>query len=113
MKLRRNIFLIILITAVALIIDAPKNYPVTFKLFGREFNFKISSPNIHWTTPFVFDRELTIKQGLDLQGGTEVTLKADMSGVEVADRQDALDSAKEIIARRVDLYGVAEPSIKT
>lgn len=113
MKLRRNIFLIVLLTAVALIIDAPKNYPVNFKLFGKEINFTISSPTIHITRPFVFDRELNIKQGLDLQGGTEVTLVADMSAVKAEDRTDALDSAKEVIARRVDLYGVAEPSIKT
>lgn len=113
MKLRRNLFFIVLLTAFALIIDAPKNYPLSFNIFGKQVSFSISSPSIHLTKPFVFDRELVIKQGLDLQGGTEVTLKADMSNVEPADRQDALDSAKEIIARRVDLYGVAEPSIKT
>lgn len=110
MKLRRNIFLIILLTAVAIIIDAPKNYPVNFNLFGRPIAFTISSPSINIGS---FKRELVIKQGLDLQGGTEVTLEADMKDVAVADRTDALDSAKEIIARRVDLYGVAEPSIKT
>jgi len=110
MKLRRNIFLIILLSAVALIIDAPKNYPINFNFFGKDISFTISSPTL---TVGTFHRELLIKQGLDLQGGTEVTLKADMSDVELADRQDALDSAKEIIARRVDLYGVAEPSIKT
>lgn len=113
MHLRRNIFLIVLLTAVALIIDAPKNYPVRLSLFGREYNFTISSPSIHLEKPFVFDRELTIKQGLDLQGGTEVTLQADMSAISSENRADALDSAKEIIARRVDLYGVAEPTIKT
>lgn len=102
MKLRRNIFLIILFTALALIIDAPKDYKIG--------NYTISSPQL---TIGDFHRDLVIKQGLDLQGGTEVTLKADMSAVESTDRQDALDSAKEIIARRVDLYGVAEPSIKT
>lgn len=110
MKLRRNIFLIVLLTAVALIVDAPKNYPVNFRIFGKEINFTISSPTINIGN---FSRELNIKQGLDLQGGTEVTLVADMSGVKPEDRADALDSAKEIIARRVDLYGVAEPSIKT
>lgn len=110
MKLRRNIFLIILLTSFALIVDAPKNYPVKFNLFGREIAFTISSPSISLGN---FQRELVIKQGLDLQGGTEVTLQADMSNVEPGDRQDALDSAKEIIARRVDLYGVAEPTIKT
>ncbi len=110
MKLRRNLFLIVLLTAMALIIDAPKNYPLKFSLFGRDYAFNISSPTLSIGS---FKRELVIKQGLDLQGGTEVTLVADMSQVEPADRQDALDSAKEVIARRVDLYGVAEPTIKT
>jgi len=110
MKLRRNIFLIVALIAVALVIDAPKNYPVKFSLFGREIAFNISSPTLKLGS---FERSLVIKQGLDLQGGTEVTLEADMKDVAVADRQDALDSAKEVIARRVDLYGVAEPTIKT
>ena len=113
MKLRRNIFFIVLLIAISLVIDAPKNFPVHLQLFGHSFDFTISSPTIHLTKPFVFDRELTIKQGLDLQGGTEVTLEADMKDVIPADRQDALDSAKEVIARRIDLYGVSEPSIKT
>lgn len=110
MKLRRNIFFIILLTAVALVIDAPKNFPVSFPLFGKQIEFTLSSPVIRIGN---FYRELVVKQGLDLLGGTEVTLEADMQKVDTADRQDALDSAKEIIARRVDLYGVAEPTIKT
>lgn len=105
MHLRRNIFFITLLTALALVIDAPKNYSL-----GK---FVISSPEIHITKPFVFDRELVIKKGLDLQGGTEVTLEVDTSDLKPEDRQDALDSTREIIARRVDLYGVAEPTIKT
>lgn len=110
MKLRRNIFLIVLLTGLSLIIDAPKNYPLHFSLFGQDLSFTISSPTIRIGN---FERSLEIKQGLDLQGGTEVTLQADMTEIEEPDRLDALDSAKEIIARRVDLYGVAEPSIKT
>lgn len=110
MRLKRNLFLIVLLISVSLIIDAPKNYPVNFNLFGKNIAFNISSPKLDIGN---FHRDLVIKQGLDLQGGTEVTLEADMSGVETQDRQDALDSAKEVIARRVDLYGVSEPSIKT
>jgi preprotein translocase subunit SecD len=110
MRLKRNLFLIVLLISVSLIIDAPKNYPVNFTLFGKNIAFNISSPKLDIGN---FHRDLVIKQGLDLQGGTEVTLEADMSGVEAQDRQDALDSAKEVIARRVDLYGVSEPSIKT
>ncbi len=113
MKLRRNIFIIVLLTAVSMVIDAPKNYPVAFNLFGRDFAFNISSPTISITRPFFFERELVIKQGLDLQGGTEVTLEADMKDISSENKLDALDSVKEVISRRVDLYGVAEPSIKT
>lgn len=110
MKLRRNIFLIVTLIAVALIIDAPKNYPINFSLFGKKISFTISSPTIKLGK---FERSIEIKQGLDLQGGTEVTLEADMKDVAAIDRTDALDSAKEVISRRVDLYGVAEPTIKT
>lgn len=105
MHLRRNIFLIIILLVVSLVIDAPKNYHLG--------NFVISSPQINLTKPFTFSRDLNIKQGLDLQGGTEVTLQADMGSIDPADRQDALDSTREVIARRVDLYGVSEPQIKT
>lgn len=113
MHLRRNIFLITLLTALALIIDAPKNYPIQFDLFSRHFAFNLSSPVINLTRPFTFSRDLNLKLGLDLQGGTEVVLEADMAGLDPADRQDALDSAKEVVARRVDLYGVTEASVKT
>ncbi|MFH2019103.1 MAG: protein translocase subunit SecD [bacterium] len=111
--MNRNLFLIILLTVFSLVISAPKNYPVNFSLFGHEINFLISSPTINLTKPFIFKRDLNIRQGLDLQGGTEVILRAQMEAVDEADRQDALDSAKEIISRRVDLYGVSEPVIRT
>ncbi len=54
-----------------------------------------------------------LKLGLDLQGGTHLILNTDMNQIDPADRQDALNSVKEIIARRVDLYGVSEPVIQT
>lgn len=58
-------------------------------------------------------RDLELKLGLDLRGGTEVILQADMSSIAEADRGDALDSVREVISRRVDMYGVTEASVKT
>jgi len=101
----RNIFFILIITFTSLIIALPKDFSVG--------NYTISSPEIHVTWPFTFDRDLNLKLGLDLQGGTEVTLNADMNDIEESDREDAIDSAREVIARRVDMYGVSEPLIKT
>lgn len=111
--MNKKLFLVIIITALAMVVSAPKNYPVNFTLFRKEYNFFISSPSINITSPFTFSRDLTIKQGLDLQGGTEVILEADMSGIEEANRSDALASSQEVISRRVDLYGVSEPLIRT
>ncbi len=61
---------------------------------------------------FVLDLR-DIKRGLDLQGGVKLTLKADMSKLAEADRDKALESSREIISRRVDYLGVAEPKIVT
>src|SRR3989344_5584854 len=54
-----------------------------------------------------------IKRGLDLQGGVKLTLEADMTKIADGDKDKALDSAQEIIARRVDFLGVAEPRINS
>ncbi|MBU1499382.1 hypothetical protein KKE48_00745, partial [Patescibacteria group bacterium] len=51
----------------------------------------------------------TLKTGLDLQGGTHLLLQADMDNIDPNDRATALESVKQVISRRVDLYGVSEP----
>lgn len=52
-----------------------------------------------------------IKLGLDLAGGTELIYRADTSGVGT-DVQGALNSLREVIERRVNLFGVAEPLVQ-
>ncbi len=52
-----------------------------------------------------------MKKGLDLKGGIRVVLKADMSKIEESERDNALDSAKEVVSRRVNLLGVSEPYV--
>ncbi|MFA5776793.1 MAG: hypothetical protein WC988_04560, partial [Patescibacteria group bacterium] len=54
-----------------------------------------------------------IKRGLDLQGGVKLVLKVDMSRLGDSDRAKAFESTREIISRRVDYLGVAEPKINT
>lgn len=63
--------------------------------------------------PIKIKRDLKPRFGLDLQGGTHLVLKADMETIKEEDRDRALESAKNIISRRVDLYGVTEPVIQT
>ena len=51
--------------------------------------------------------------GLDLQGGTHLVYEADTSKVPATDRAEALDGVRDVIERRVNAFGVAEPVIQT
>ncbi|MEK7178480.1 MAG: protein translocase subunit SecD [Patescibacteria group bacterium] len=49
--------------------------------------------------------------GLDLVGGTELIYRADTSNVD--NIPDAMESLKEVIERRVNVFGVSEPLVQT
>jgi preprotein translocase subunit SecD len=57
------------------------------------------------------DSRFRIKLGLDLAGGTELIYKADTSVIQ-GDTQGALNSLRDVIDRRVNLFGVAEPLVQ-
>lgn len=52
-----------------------------------------------------------VKLGLDLAGGTELIYKADTSQV-AGDKAGALASLRDVIERRVNIFGVAEPLVQ-
>ncbi len=61
----------------------------------------------------VIGRDFSLKQGLDLEGGTSITLRASMDEIAEDQRDDALDSATSIIEKRVNFFGVSEPLVQT
>ncbi len=50
--------------------------------------------------------------GLDLNGGTHLTYKADVSKVASGDVNNAMQSLRDVIERRVNLFGVTEPTVQ-
>ncbi len=54
-----------------------------------------------------------LHKGLDLQGGTSLTLQADMKNIPVDQRDNALQAAQTVIERRINFYGVSEPVVQT
>jgi protein-export membrane protein SecD len=100
MQSRNNIILVILIILVALAtyIALPVDHPDWFK--------KIVAP--HQEGP----QALTLRLGLDLQGGTQIQLEPDLpAGQKATDEQ--LDLARAIIERRVNGLGVNESLVQT
>jgi len=50
--------------------------------------------------------------GLDLQGGTHLVYEADLTGIEASKYTEAMQGVRDVIERRVNLFGVAEPLIQ-
>lgn len=63
--------------------------------------------------PTLLKRELVIKQGLDLAGGTHLVFQAEMKDIPSQDRDSAIEAARANIERRVNFFGVSEPTIQT
>ncbi|MCK6462990.1 MAG: protein translocase subunit SecD [Candidatus Pacebacteria bacterium] len=50
--------------------------------------------------------------GLDLKGGAHLTYKADVSEIDPAEVDDAMSGLRDVIERRVNFFGVAEPLVQ-
>ena len=52
------------------------------------------------------------KLGLDLSGGTHLVYRADVSQVAATEIADSMSSLRDVIERRINIFGVSEPSIQ-
>jgi protein-export membrane protein SecD len=85
---------IILVAAAALYIAEPTSPGFHFSLFGANVN-----------------QDFPIRQGLDLQGGIQVLLQADVPPGQTVD-SDAMSAAVGIVQSRVNALGVSEPLVQ-
>ncbi len=102
--MKRLLFILVLTVLAAIVVwpQKPGNYiPGGDALPG--------SPGIHLGN---FVRQ-GAKLGLDLQGGTQLTLQADMSQIADDQKANAMKGVVNVIQRRVNAYGVAEAEIQT
>lgn len=113
MKYIKYLFVTIIIFTV-LWIDLPRPIPIKFQIFNYNvdtviptlaFNFQVGDRIIR--------KEIKTQLGLDLKGGSHLVFEADVSQVGAGDLEDAILSARDIIERRVNLFGVSEPEVRT
>lgn len=100
--MRFRFWLILILVLLSSYAIAPKiTLPQTIKI--PFINYEINA----------FGGHFPMKLGLDLQGGTQLVLQTKMDQIPAASRDDALESAKEVIERRVNLFGVSESIVQT
>ncbi|MDO9027757.1 MAG: protein translocase subunit SecD [Candidatus Roizmanbacteria bacterium] len=103
MKLIKTIFITVILLGL-IWVDLPENIKTKYKLPSK-IDVNIFGLNIK--------KEFNTKLGLDLKGGSNLVFEADTSKVKKEDLTDALNSARDIIERRVNFFGVTEPQIQT
>lgn len=122
MKRRRFlVWLLIALTLGSLYVDLPSKIYFKFDFsFGKnqlswlKVDKEIFRPALSWSMgEYRFSRDLEIKKGIDLAGGTHLVFQAEMTTIASENRQAAIDAAKDNIEKRVNLFGVAEPVIQT
>ncbi len=59
------------------------------------------------------ESQFPFRLGLDLSGGTHLVYKADVSNLAQEDVKESMQALRDTIERRVNLFGVAEPSVQT
>src|SRR6266566_1200831 len=59
-----------------------------------------------------YDKPFKLKLGLDLQGGTHLVYEGDLKDIPPDAQGDAMNSARDVIERRVNAFGVSEPLVQ-
>lgn len=58
-------------------------------------------------------KNVPYRLGLDLQGGTHLVYEADVKDITESERGNAMEGVRDVIDRRVNAFGVAEPIVET
>ena len=110
----RVFLLIILLTIILAAVDLPENVRIQRTIFGRKIDVTVNPPEININAANIrIRKQFKTQLGLDLSGGTHIVLNADMTGIPPGERNDALEASRQVIDRRVNFFGVAEPVVQT
>ncbi|MBI2007439.1 MAG: protein translocase subunit SecD [Candidatus Blackburnbacteria bacterium] len=111
---RQRFLIILLLTGLSLFAALPRELPIKFRFQNFFFDRVIQLPGLNLGSGNVsFRRDLELKLGLDLAGGSHLVFEADMSKISAGDREAAIEGTRATIERRVNLFGVSEAQVQT
>lgn len=90
-----NLLFVVIITIVSAYVVYPNNNGINIDRYGIKYV-----------------NDLKFRLGLDLQGGSHLSYQADLSDVAENDKASAMLGVRDVIERRVNAYGVAEPLVQ-
>ena len=113
-KIRWTLFFIILLFVVSLKYNLLEVYNANLDGLNKQvhsvsFLKSVTLPAIHFK---VWPPE-AFRLGLDLRGGTHLVYQADLSKTPSGDISSAIEGVRDVIERRINIFGVAEPVVQT
>ncbi|MBI2268108.1 MAG: protein translocase subunit SecD [Candidatus Blackburnbacteria bacterium] len=110
----RRVFIIVILILVAAFVALPDELPINFGYGNFKVNYVLQRPPVSLNYgSFSFQRDLDLKLGLDLAGGSHLVFEADVTGIDASDQDLAVESARSAIDRRINLFGVSESTVQT
>jgi len=101
---RRYVLLVVLLVLVVFL--GTYNWAKPWNVFATKFNNAIKVDLLGKYSPKDFSL------GLDLYGGTHLVYQADVTNIADKERDSALSGVRDVIERRVNLFGVSEPNVQ-
>lgn len=110
---KSKVFLIAILALVCAYISLPRTLPIKLNtpFFGIDKNINRYDLDLK-IGRFQFQKKFDLVLGLDLAGGSHLVFQADTSSLTPEQKQNALEGVRNIIERRVNLFGVSEPSVQ-
>jgi len=105
LKTRTKIRILVAIIIVVALLLAVVDFPTPI-------NKTISWANAKWGWQMNEIQTRDFHLGLDLQGGTHLVYEADTSKIEEGEKASAVEGVRDVIERRVNDLGVAEPLVQ-
>lgn len=105
---------IFILTVFAGFISLPHLIPVKFQIGSFKVDKTLVRPNLNINYGKLdIHKNFDLVLGLDLAGGSHLVFEADTSKIDQTQKKTAIDGVKQVIERRVNLFGVSEPNVQT
>lgn len=110
----KKVILIFILTALAGYISLPREIPINIhnRFLNIEKTFYRPDLNIS-RGKIQLHKNFDLVLGLDLAGGSHLVFEADTSVIDAEKRTVAIDGVRNVIERRVNLFGISEPNVQT
>lgn len=110
----KKLVLIFVLTIVASFISLPKEIPVNIHWGFINIEKTLHRPDLDFSIGrFNFAKKFDLILGLDLAGGSHMVFEVDTTGLSEEKKDTAITSLRNVIERRVNLFGISEPNVQS